>query len=206
MFRRPSNCTRNLRKKAVRRRTKIRPERLYFRNKIIPLLSDSVSVSSAKNGIKREPGENPGQSRCCEAPQRPEHLSHWRLPQGRREGFGTGVSQKTCRIDSTSEALAGLGSDIGRQTTFYFAFTSGARHARRERHCGTCFRALLRRLHPRSGGRRHSPRRRQRGSGTEFAHERHYRMIEKARRKTRYCHNTSKEIGGTGRAFFSIRN
>ena len=27
--------------------------------------------------MKREPGAIPGQSRCCEAPQHSEHLSHW---------------------------------------------------------------------------------------------------------------------------------
>ena len=48
--------------------------------------------------IKRESGENPGQSRCCEAPfQHPEnYFCHW-LMVINREGFGMGVSQKTCR-------------------------------------------------------------------------------------------------------------
>ena len=48
--------------------------------------------------IKRESGENPGQSRCCEAPfQHPEnYFCHWFMVIN-REGFGMGVSQKTCR-------------------------------------------------------------------------------------------------------------
>ena len=48
--------------------------------------------------IKRESGENPGQSRCCEAPfQHPEnYFCHW-LMVINLEGFGMGVSQKTCR-------------------------------------------------------------------------------------------------------------
>ena len=49
-------------------------------------------------GIKRESGVNPEQSRCCETPftvriSRPLILCD-------REGFGSGVSQKTCQIDS----------------------------------------------------------------------------------------------------------
>ena len=48
--------------------------------------------------IKRESGENPGQSRCCEAPfQHPEnYFCHWFMVIN-REGFGMGVSHKTCR-------------------------------------------------------------------------------------------------------------
>lgn len=33
--------------------------------------------------IKRESGENPGQSRCCEAPRRFEHLCHWSARTGK---------------------------------------------------------------------------------------------------------------------------
>ena len=48
--------------------------------------------------IKRESGENPGHSRCCEAQfQHPEnYFCHWFMVIN-REGFGMGVSQKTCR-------------------------------------------------------------------------------------------------------------
>ena len=48
--------------------------------------------------IKRESGENPGQSRCCEAPFQPpeNYFCHWFMVIN-REGFGMGVSQKTCR-------------------------------------------------------------------------------------------------------------
>ena len=33
--------------------------------------------------IKRESGVNPGQSRCCEAPRRFEHLCHWSARTGK---------------------------------------------------------------------------------------------------------------------------
>lgn len=55
--------------------------------------------------MKRESGVNPGQSRCCEG----SATFRTSLPLVRtdREGFGTGVSQKTCQIDSMSKALVG---------------------------------------------------------------------------------------------------
>lgn len=39
--------------------------------KRLDLFPDSVSDSSPKSGIKREPGANPGQSRCCAVPDPP---------------------------------------------------------------------------------------------------------------------------------------
>lgn len=56
-------------------------------------------------GMKRESGENPEQSRCCESSWRTENpatdpLADW-------EGFGAEESQKTCRIYSTSGFLVG---------------------------------------------------------------------------------------------------
>mgnify|MGYP000577038221 CR=1 FL=1 len=64
--------------------------------------------------MKRESGENPGQSRCCEAPQNSEYLSHW---PACREGFGTGASQKTCQIDSMSDSPEGWPFDFGSDST-----------------------------------------------------------------------------------------
>ena len=46
-----------------------------------------------------------------------EHLSHWSQD---REGLGTGVSQKTCQIDSTSEGPEGWAFDIGKYCLCFY--------------------------------------------------------------------------------------
>ena len=58
--------------------------------------------------MKRESGASPGQSRCCETPWRVRASQP--LVRKDREGLGTGVSQKTCQIDSTSGTLVLLQS------------------------------------------------------------------------------------------------
>ena len=69
------------------------------------------SVPRAGEEMKRESGANPGQSRCCEAPRR-FRTSQPLIRKG-REGFGTGVSQKTCQVDSMSKDPEGWAFDFG---------------------------------------------------------------------------------------------
>ena len=90
---------------------KISSFRTVFRTQSLYLPQIWSSVRSQNDGMKRESGANPGQSRCCEAPRRYEHLSHWSARIGKASE--TGVSQKTCQIDSTSENLVDRVSDSG---------------------------------------------------------------------------------------------
>lgn len=61
-------------------------------------VSDLVPDSSAKSGIKRESGANPGQSRCCEAPPRSEILT----ATDRRTTVGKASEQESVRRPAIS--------------------------------------------------------------------------------------------------------
>ena len=77
--------------------------------------------------MKRESGANPGQSRCCEAPL--SFRTSRPLIRKDREGLGTGVSQKTCQVDSTSKFPEGWEFEIG----CFYCFLNSNPNRRKDR-------------------------------------------------------------------------